>query len=309
MSCLRLVLALLACFLWPLASVNSESPATKRKPEKRYPEIEARLKPLAEPLAKPRPGDWLAQHKEAGQTFEEYRLANPVRKSRELTTIYICLIGDFTPQQQKILDATQEYLSLFYQVPVKVRKKMKVEEIPESSRRVHPKWGDKQILTSYVLNDLLKPDRPKDALAYLAFTSGDLYPQPDWNFVFGQASLRERTGVWSIYRNGDPAAGEEEYQLCLKRTLHTASHETGHILTIQHCIALECNMNGVNSQDEGDRKPLHFCPICLRKLCWNLQVEPIPYLQGLETFYRDHGLQEEALWYANAVKSLEGSLP
>jgi len=155
-----------------------------------------------------------------------------------------------------------------------------------------------------VLDEVLKPARPKDALAYICFTSSDLYPDDDWNFVFGQASLRDRTGVWSIYRKGDPAESPAAFQKCLVRTLHTASHETGHILTIQHCTAFECNMNGVNSLAEADRKPLHMCPVCLRKVCWNLQVEPTDYLQSLEAFCTKHALEDEAKWYATARERL-----
>ncbi len=282
---------------------NSCGPAAEPK-ERTFAEVESRLRPIAAPLAKPEPGDWLAEHKEDGQTFAAYLRAKPVRKSAQQRTIYICLLGDFSPEQNKVLETTQKYLEIFYQVPVKVHKKMAVMDVPARARRIHPTWGGEQILSTYVLDEVLKPDRPDDALAYLAFTSSDLFPDPTWNFVFGQASLRERTGVWSIHRNGDPAKGEKAYQLCLRRTLHTASHETGHILTIQHCTAFDCNMNGINSQDEGDRKPLTMCPVCLRKVCWNLQVEPVKYLGELETFCRENKLLAEADWYHDAAAVL-----
>jgi archaemetzincin len=267
-------------------------------------EIETRLRPLAKPLGKPLPGEWLAEHKEDGQTFAQYVAARPVRRSRELTTIYVVLLGDFTPEQERVLETTNEYLSVFYQVPVKVHRKIALADVPARARRKHPAWGMEQIQTPYVLNDVLKPHRPKDALAYLCFTSSDLYPDDDWNFVFGQASLRDRTGVWSIYRKGDPAEGEAAFRQCLVRTMHTATHETGHILTIQHCTAFECNMNGVNSLAEADRRPLHFCPVCLRKLMWNLQVEPAEYLAALEEFHRQQGQSDEADWYSEAAKRL-----
>lgn len=291
--------------LW-LVSLFASScgPAAERVKERTYAEVETRLRPIALPLAKPEPGDWLAEHKEDGQTFAAYMRAKPVRKSAEQGTIYICLLGDFTPEQTKVLTTTQRYLEIFYQVPVKVHHKMAVKDLPERARRIHPTWGGEQILSTYVLDEVLKPDRPKDALAYLAFTSSDLFPDPKWNFVFGQASLRDRTGVWSIHRNGDPAKNEKAFQLCLRRTLHTASHETGHILTIQHCTAFDCNMNGVNSQDEGDRKPLTMCPICLRKVCWNLQIEPAAYLGQLEAFCRENKLAVEADWYRQAAAAL-----
>lgn len=282
---------------------TSCSPAAEPR-ERTYAEVETKLRPIAIPLAKAKPGEWLAEHKEDGQTFAAYLRAKPVRKSREQGTIYICLLGEFTPEQQKIVETAQKYLQVFYLVPVKVRKKMPLADVPDRARRIHPTWGGEQIQTTYVLEEVLQPDRPDDALAYLAFTSSDLYPDPKWNFVFGQASLRERTGVWSIHRNGDPAKGKEAYQLCLRRTLHTASHETGHILTIQHCTAFDCNMNGVNSQPEGDRKPLTMCPVCLRKICWNLQVDPVKYLGELEAFCREHKLEKEADWYKDAAEVL-----
>lgn len=50
--------------------------------------------------------------------------------------------------------------------------------------------------------------------------------------------------------------------------------------------------------------PLHLCPVCLRKLCWNLQVEAVPYLMRLEKFCRRHGFDGEAGWYAKACEAL-----
>jgi archaemetzincin len=161
-----------------------------------------------------------------------------------------------------------------------------------------------QLLSTFILRELLEPDRPDDALAYLALTTRDLWPGEGWNFVFGQANLRRRVGVWSIYRNGHPGKSEDAYRLGLRRALAVAAHETGHVLTLRHCTAYRCLMNACNSQQERDRQPLHPCPVCLRKLLWNLQVQPAPYLRRLETFCRDHCLAEEG-WYARAAAALE----
>jgi hypothetical protein len=46
--------------------------------------------------------------------------------------------------------------------------------------------------------------------------------------------------------------------------------------------------------------------VCLRKLCWNLQTEPIPYLTKLKVFCQDQGLDTEAHWYEKAVVALAG---
>jgi hypothetical protein len=42
-----------------------------------FPDLESRLARLAEPLDEPEEGDWLAEHPESGQTFEQYLAANP----------------------------------------------------------------------------------------------------------------------------------------------------------------------------------------------------------------------------------------
>jgi archaemetzincin len=157
------------------------------------------------------------------------------------------------------------------------------------------------VLTGYLLHEVLEPGRPADALAYLALTATDLWPGKGWNFVFGQAHLRQRTGVWSIYRNGDPA---QDFSLFLRRTLGTASHELGHVLTMRHCTAFSCLMNGSNHQEEKDRRPMHLCPVCLRKLCWNLRAEPVPYLMKLKAFCEQNGLDPQSRWYERAIAPL-----
>ena len=55
------------------------------------------------------------------------------------------------------------------------------------------------------------PRRPEDAVAVLGLTTSDLWPGEGWNFVFGQASLRDRIGVWSLYRFGDPERSDADY--------------------------------------------------------------------------------------------------
>jgi archaemetzincin len=269
-----------------------------------YLDLEQILRPLAEPLPPPRPGDWLAEHDEPGQTFAEYLAARPVRRSDDLHTIYLCLVGEFSEAQRRILDLTRQYLGLFFDCPVKVQRQVALASIPARARRTHPSWGDPQVLTGYILHEVLEPERPADALAYLALTASDLWPGEGWNYVFGQANLRQRTGVWSIYRNGDPSQDEAAFRLCLRRTLGTASHELGHVLTMHHCTAFRCLMNGSNHQEERDARPLYLCPVCLRKLCWNLRVEPVAYLTGLNTFCRQNGLDPESDWYEKAVAAL-----
>jgi archaemetzincin len=76
-----------------------------------YLDLEKKLLPLASSLPPPRFGDWLAEHREQGQSFEQYINSRSVRKTNKLHTVYLCLVGDFTEAQRRILKLTQDYLA------------------------------------------------------------------------------------------------------------------------------------------------------------------------------------------------------
>ncbi len=256
--------------------------------ERDFADLESHLHHFAVPLGEPHEGSWLAEHPEDGQTFDQYRAANPVRRDPELSTIYLCLIGEFIEPYARLVRDTAAYLSLAFDVPVRVHKGISLNEIPARARRRHPTSGEKQLLTTFITEEILAAHRPDGALAYLGLTTRDLWAGDGWNFVFGQADLRQRVGVYSIARNGYPGPSAEAYSRCLRRTLLIAAHEMGHVLTLQHCTVAKCLMNGCNSQEERDHQPLAPCPVCLRKFCWNLQLEPVPYLRKLEAFCHEH---------------------
>ena len=176
--------------------------------------------------------------------------------------------------------------------------------IPPEARREHPTWHVPQILTTYVLDKVLRPRLPEDACAYLALTASDLWPGEGWNFVFGQASLSDRVGVWSIHRNGDPSEGDPAFRRCLLRTLKTASHETGHMFSIRHCTLYECNMCGSNHREESDRRPLWLCPHCLAKLCHATGADPVKRFEALAEFSKTQGLKPEQAFYEKSLAVL-----
>ena len=150
----------------------------------------------------------------------------------------------------------------------------------------------------------MRPRLPADACACLALTTSDLWPGEGWNFVFGQASTTDRVGVWSIARNGDPHGNTDSYRTCLRRTLKTASHETGHMFSMQHCTFYECNMCGSNSLVEADRQPLWLCPICLAKLCHATGADPTKRFDALIKFCKDHELKAEQEFYEKSAEKL-----
>lgn len=264
-----------------------------------------KLLPLHTRLGEPKPHDWLAEHAEPGQTFRQYLHQQPVTVDKKRRVIYVQPLGDFTATEKKIVDETAEFLGVYFQLPVKIREGLPLDLVPESARRKSGAFRKEQILTTYVLSEVLKPRLPNDAVAFIAFTTSDLWPGKGWNYVFGQASLSDRVGIWSINRYGNPDVSEATYRLCLLRTLKTATHETGHMFTMAHCTLYECNMCGSNHLEESDHRPLELCPHCLAKLCYATDADPTTRFEKLIEFYRDHDLTSEQAFCEKSLALLE----
>jgi archaemetzincin len=258
------------------------------------------ITPLHKVKGKPLPGEWLATYNEPGQTFAEFRSQNASR-NYEKAFLYIQPLGDFNPEQQKIVQDTAEAMEIFFGVKTKTLEPLSSGLVPAEARRINPNTENPQMLTGYILEKILVPRLPTDALAMIAFTPSDLWPGEGWNFVFGMASYDHPVGVWSLYRMGDP---KTEYPLCLQRTLKIALHETGHMLGIKHCTAYECGMNGTNSLDETDRHPTAFCPVCERKLWWALELERRSRYQKLADYAAAKGLKEEEKFWRDSWRAL-----
>jgi archaemetzincin len=265
----------------------------------------ARLAPLHRRLGKPRPGEWLAEHEEEGQTFAAYVESSPVVAAGRRRVLYIQPLGPLTEVQRSLVQLTAEYMRRFFGLDVRLSPDLPLSLVPESARRLHPRWGVPQILTAYVLEQLLEPRLPDDAAAYISFTASDLWPGDGWNFVFGQASLRDRVGVWSIYRYGDPAESSASFAIALERTLKVAVHETGHMFSLRHCTAYECVMGGSNSLDESDRRPLTLCPECMAKICWATRRDPAARYRQLADFASEHQFVEHAAFLRRSIAALE----
>jgi len=262
---------------------------------------------LHRPLGKPLPGDWLTHFPEPGQTFAEYLRGNPTLPGEKRRFLYVQPLGGFTGAQRKVIALTAAYMERFFNIPVRLEREKPLPAVPENARRTHPAWGDEQILTGFLLDKVLRPGLPDDAHALIAFTASDLYPGEDSNFVFGQAYMSGRVGVWSLYRLGDPGRGAEDFRLFLRRTLKIATHETGHMFNIAHCTKYECNMNGSNHLEETDRHPLATCPECTAKICWATAYNPRVRYERLAAFCREHGLTQEEQFFqqeAEAVREL-----
>jgi archaemetzincin len=231
-------------------------------------------------------GDWLESQHEAGQTFDEYIASNPTLPTAERRTIYIQPIGAFTQQQRNAIRLTAEYMRAFYDLPVKLNGDRQIANVPSRLKREIDYPKHQQIHTSYFVDDVLTKIAPKDAAAFIAFTNVDLYPGDTWHFVFGQASLENRVGVWSLYRLSEGGR-------LVDRTLKISMHEVGHMFGMRHCIKYECLMSGTNHLAETDRRPLDNCPECMGKVAWSMNYDPVTRYKSLAAFWKKNNRPAE----------------
>ncbi len=260
-----------------------------------------------EPIPKPGSHDWLAVHPESGQTFGEFTASHPNRPADSRRVIYLQPLGEFAPKAFGV-EKLRDFAAAFFAMEVKA---LPAEPLNASrfTTRHNPHTGNLQILTGDVL-DFLKARVPADAFCMLAITMEDLYPEPSWNFVFGQASLRERVGVYSFARYDPAFYGEPRvpgYEtLLLRRSCKVLAHEISHMFGLAHCTFFNCLMNGSNHLAESDRRPLHLCPVCLRKLQCSIGFGVLERYNAIEHVTRTDGFADEADWLTHRIRTLRG---
>lgn len=258
------------------------------------------IEPFFQRMGKPASYDWLASHTEPGQTYVEYLRTGPKRPSAGHDTIYAMPLGSFRPEDRKLIQIVIEFLSAFYDLPIKHMQERSLTNIalrPRTNRftnRLQWKTGE-------IVDNILKPSFPGNAAALIAFTTADLFSSDTTNFVFGEASIENHIGVWSLSRLHDNA----DKTTFLRRTLKIAAHETGHMFSMLHCTKYECLMSGTNQLAETDRRPLDTCPECTAKICRLSDISFAERYRKLIAFCRKHGLSREAREFEAKLSALK----
>jgi archaemetzincin len=262
-----------------------------------------------EPLPVPGPHDWLAAHPEPGQTFAQFVQSGPNRPDQKRSIIYLQPLGEFPKGEAPPVDMLREYAAAYFAMEVRVLPPLSLSGQNITTRR-NPITANRQLLTTDILERLRKMV-PNDAFCLLGITMEDLYPEPSWNFVFGQASLRERVGVYSFARY-DPAfygepRGKDYDKILLRRSGKVLVHETGHMFGLLHCIHFRCVLNGSNHLAESDARPMHECPVDLRKLHHSIGFDVARRYAALYRFYRKAGFDDEADWTRQRLEWIVGA--
>jgi archaemetzincin len=258
------------------------------------------------PMPKPKPGDWLSQHHEPGQTFEEFVSSQPNRLEGTWRKLYLQPVDHFLAGENPSLKLLGEFMQAFFCMESETLSVLHQSK-QSFTTRANPYTRKEQILTGDVLATL-RGHLPQDAFCLLGIATRDLYPSPSWNFVFGQASHSKRVGVFSFVRY-DPVfygevRGQDYDDLLLRRACKVLAHETCHMVGMHHCIDYACLMNGSNHLTESDARPLHLCPVCLRKLHHSIGFDPVDRYQQLHGFYQRVGFKDAAIWLENRLQTI-----
>jgi len=263
------------------------------------PELQRAFDPAGDltPMGRPQAGDWLAEHPETPQSFADYISSSPNLPNGQRRIIYLLPLGDFPPGTPAIA-SLGEIVKAFFTLEVRILPRVPIADVKARSR-VHDVTNKRQLLAPDVLKWLVRRV-PEDAYALMALTMEDLYPEESWNFVFGMASLHERVGVQSFARQDAAFFGERRPPdwklLLLRRATWTVVHEISHMFGLTHCVYWECIIAGSNNQAEADRRPLHECPVCSRKLHFATDFDPAKRQSELAAVLRKLGIDDEAAW-------------
>ena len=261
------------------------------------------------PIPEPGPSDWLSQHDEPGQTFADFKSGDFPKPGRVHRFLYLQPIGSFASEGSPRLEELERFAVAFFSgVEVRCKPPLKASEIDIGSRK-NPIAGNRQLLTTDILR-LLHSRLPADAYCMLGITMTDLYPEPSWNFVFGQASPRKGVGVYSFARYDPAFYGREDPKkrtsLLMRRSCKVLAHETGHMFNLAHCIHFHCVMNGSNHLQESDARPMHLCPVCLRKLHQALGFDAVERYVKLLDFWKSRDYASEVRWLQSRIDHIRG---
>ena len=259
----------------------------------------------------PKTGEWLFTQHERPQPFEQYRVNARVRPTAERRTIVLQPLGGMNAEQKQMVEDMREYAEAFFQLPARIEKPMELKtDVPGKDLKRPPfhsvrrEGYDAQYNADVILDSILIKKIPADAVVYLGITMEDLF-SGDLHYVFGLGSIEQRVGVYSLCRYFPEFWNQKRLPdaevTALRRACKVLNHEAGHMFGMQHCVFYDCSMNGSMSLPETDAAPIHFCPVCQKKLLWNIGCDAEKRGEALRAFYAKHGLKEEAAFMESSL--------
>ena len=90
---------------------------------------------------------------------------------------------------------------------------------------------------------------------------------PILTYIFGQAELKGRVGIASLFRLRNEHYGmKKDDSLLLERFSKVVNHELGHLFGLVHCHTPSCLMRSSTYVEDLDQKSHKLCAKCRREI-------------------------------------------
>jgi archaemetzincin len=230
--------------------------------------------------------------------FRAYVASEPLRPTRGRHTIYLLPLGPQDEKMAKRLGRVRDFLAAYFTLPVRTLPPAPLEGRPSRPATVAGRTVP-QYAAEALLDDVLEPSRPPDALAVVGLATQDLYSaREDWPSAAHVARTGRGLAVVSLARTFPAFFRKESTPDGVYREVRLAfgmaADATGRALGLTPCRKYFCVMN--QARRSSTREPLHLCPDCLRKMRWTLGFDPAERYETLGRFYEEQGLPVEATW-------------
>lgn len=247
-----------------------------------------------ERLGPPQPGEWLDDVAEPGQDEEDYARTLTNKRTAARSTIAVVAVGALSPRTAAVESSVRAFLCVFLQLPVTEERRL---ELPPGAEE------------PYEAEDVLEQvsdSAAEGALVTLGILDHELAIE-GFGSVAGVGAERWRAGVYAFpsFEPDEETPPARRDALYRTRALRIVAHEASHVLGLQHCVFYACLMNGIREISQGDRVPLHLCPVCVAKLASNLGFDPLARERDLAAFFRQAKLDAEAAWSEARIARLE----
>lgn len=106
-------------------------------------------------------------------------------------------------------------------------------------------------------------------------------------------------------RRTNRTTGDDLASILLVRSCKLLVHETCHLLGMEHCIYLNCCMNGSGHLEEDFEQSMFLCPIDLKKLALIVDFDLVERYKQMREFFDKHNAPKESEWLTNVINTLE----
>lgn len=255
--------------------------------------------------------------KDYDQSLTGFINSNPNKIDSIQKVIYLLPFGNMKQEVEKLIQAEVAYLEAFFQLEVKILdripydsiKKMKAVKtrlVPDAKFDYYSKKKGgiptltEQIQAGSFIKNVMKNNKPKDAIVVLGITEHDIY-NPNYNYLFGISELKDGIGLVSTFRLIDYG---EETKYNIRKVV---SKQIVNMFSISNVKDFNCVMNFHDGVEELYLGKFDLSPRALEKLKYTIGFDYVKRFNNLAKFWEKENNKEEVKYYEECVRRMKKS--